>query len=122
MTPHGVFTIHTDGPTMTIEVHGQFGSLEDDSVLQVLNNALEQIRTTSVRDVLVDFGDSPYFGSILLEALRVIWNDVHGRGGQLVLCNLSPVCQEILHVSKFDQLWLVVATRQDAENHLQAIC
>jgi anti-anti-sigma regulatory factor len=122
MTHQDVFAIHTEGPTMTIEVHGPVSSLANDSALRGLDGTLEQIRANAVRDVLVDFGQSPYVGSGMLEALRMIWNDVHSRGGRLVLCNVSPVCQEILHLAKFDQLWPVVATRQDGERQLQAMC
>lgn len=120
MTLFEIFTTQTDGPTMTIEVHGTVSSLADDSALGELNRIIEQIRAGAVRDVLVDFGQSPYFGSCMLEALRAIWRDVQRRGGQMVLCNVSPVGREILEIAKFDRLWPVVDTRQDGEHQIRA--
>lgn len=122
MTATDMFTMQTAGPTMTITVHGTISSLASDEALRNLDRILEQIRTGDVQDVVIDFQQTPYFGSCLLEMLRRIWNDIHSRGGRLVLCNVSPVGQEILHLAKFDQLWPLVATREDAEQQLQSTC
>ncbi len=122
MTTTDLFTIQTSGPTMTIEVHGPVSSLASDEALKNLDRVLDRIQTEDIRDVVIDFQQSPYFGSCMLETLRQIWNDVHRRGGRLVLCNLSPVGQEIIHIAKFDQLWPVVATREDADQQLETMC
>lgn len=121
MTTTDLFTIQTSGPTMTIEVHGPVSSLASDEALRDLDRILERVQSADVHDVVIDFQQSPYFGSCMLEALRQIWNKVHRRGGRLVLCNLSPVGQEIIHLAKFDQLWPVVATREDAVGQLESM-
>jgi anti-anti-sigma factor len=122
MNAEGVFALHREGRTATIEVQGAVSSLADDAALRELDRILELIRQGNVHDVLVDFQQSPYFGSCLLEALRRIWNELQPRGGRMVLCNLSPVGMEIIQLAKFDQLWPVVATREAAARRLQSTC
>lgn len=115
-----IFTTRRSGSTLILEVHGTVSGLADAAALDELDHLLDQLKETAAANVVVDFGQSPYFGSSFLETLRRIWNDVHPGGGKLVLCNVSPVGREILELAKFDQLWPVVATCADAERHLQA--
>lgn len=117
-----LFTFDQSGSTLTIDVHGTVSSLQNDESLHNLEHVLDQIETGAVRDVVVDFHQSPYFGSCMLETLRRIWNEIHSRGGRLVICNLSPVGREIMQVAKFDHLWPVVATRKEASDQLNTTC
>jgi hypothetical protein len=50
----------------------------------------------------------------MLEAIRALWNDLSPRKGRLVMCNASEVGREILQVAKFDQMWPLLATRDEA--------
>ena len=104
---------------MVLEVHGKVSDLADSAALDELDRMLEQVKEPAVTNVIVDFGQSPYFGSSLLETLRRIWSDIHPRQGKMVLCNVSPVGREILEIAKFDQLWPVVETCAEAEQRLQ---
>lgn len=114
MTSDQIFTTAVDGPTLVLAVHGTVSSLGDESALNELERVISEVSQGAVRNVLVDFGQSSYFGSVLLETLRRIWNEVHPRGGRMALCNVSPVGKEILQIAKFDQLWPIVETRKDA--------
>ena len=122
MSSEDLFLLHNDGRMLTIEVHGAVSSLADEAALRDFNRLLEAIDAAEIHDVVVDFHQSPYFGSCLLETLRQIWNKIHVRGGRMVLCNLSPVGLEIIQVAKFDQLWPVAATREQAVHQLQTQC
>lgn len=114
-----IFTTSVEGSMLVLEVHGPVSSLTDDSVLKEMDGILVHLRQGTARDVVVDFGQSPYFGSAMLETLRRVWNDVQQHGGRMVVCNLSTVGTEILQVSKFDQLWPITATRTDAVQKLK---
>jgi anti-anti-sigma regulatory factor len=75
---------------------------------------LAELTDESAQRVLIDLCQTPYFGSALLEALRLIWNRVHAQQGRMVLCNASPVGREILELAKFDHLWPIVDDRDSA--------
>jgi len=116
-----IFSMRVNGSTLILSVHGTVSGLGDSAALDELDRILLQLKDQSITNVVVDFGQSPYFGSSFLETLRRIWNDIHPRGGHMVLCNVSPVGQEILEIAKFNQLWPVVATCDDAERQLQSL-
>src|SRR5262249_31087673 len=120
MATSTIFTSRIDGSTLILEVHGTVSSLVDDAALAEVDKVLDILRSGTVQHVIVDFGQSPYFGSTMLETLRRIWNDVQAKQGRMVLCNVSPVGKEILQIAKFDHLWAVLPTRQDAERELKA--
>ncbi len=120
MTTQDRLTTTVDGHTLTLEVHGSVGSLANDEVLLEVDRILNQLKDGAVSDVIVDFGQSPYFGSTMLETLRRVWNALQLRGGRMILCNVSTVGNEILQIAKFDQLWPIVASKDDAEQCLKA--
>lgn len=106
------FQTATVGNVFVIEVCRPVGSLSDSVVLTQLDDVLSELVSSGLNRILVDFRQTPYFGSSLLEGLRLIWNKVHPSGGRMVLCNASPVGKEILELAKFDHLWPIVADRQ----------
>lgn len=120
MTTHTIFTTRLDGPTLILEVHGPVSSLADDSVLTEVDGILEELRGGSAQDVVVDFRQSPYFGSVMLETLRRVWNEIHPNGGRMVLCNVSKVGSEILQIANFHHLWPIVSSLSEADRQLKA--
>ncbi len=79
-----------------------------------LDDVYQHIERAENRHVLVDFSHINFFTSIVLELLRQIWLRVKERGGQLALCCLTPACQEILQLSRFDTLWPIHLNRSAA--------
>jgi anti-anti-sigma factor len=120
MTTQDRLTTNIDGRALILEVHGSVGSLASDEVLGEVDRILTQLKDGAVSDVIVDFGQSEYFGSTMLETLRRIWNELQSHGGRMVLCNVSTVGNEILQIAKFDQLWPIVATKSEAKERLKA--
>ncbi len=72
----------------------------------------------AIRNIVVDFAGTDFFGSSALGFLIHLRKLVHGRGGHMALCNVSAHETEILNVTRLDQFWPICATRSDA---LQAI-
>ncbi len=126
MTPQHYFQTELDqnssgSPTLIVEILQPVGSLADTSVMEELDRILEQLQESDCHRVIVDFRETSYFGSSLLEALRLIWNKIRTRDGRMVLCRLSPVGKEILQVARFDHLWPITTDRTAAFNSLQAV-
>ena len=118
MTEPRFFATRHDGPALVIEVLQPVGSLADDSVLHELDRILAEIGTSAAQAVIVDFHRIAYFGSSLLEALRVVWRHLQPLDGRIVLCNLSPVGREIIELAKFDHVWPIVDSLADAQQKL----
>jgi anti-anti-sigma factor len=75
---------------------------------------LAMLADVEPRHVVFDFHALPYFGSAMLEAMLALWRHVRSRGGRLAVCNLSDAEREVLATVKFDTLWPIGKTRDDA--------
>ena len=108
--------IHTEAvdDIMLLELRPGVSSLADHDVLNELEAIRNLRREIGCQKLVIDLSEAPFFGSSMLELIRVLWNDVSSCGGRLVLCNPSPVGREVLMVSKFDRLWPMTDTREKA--------
>lgn len=120
MTPTKVFRVSTADSAMIVELLGIVSSLADDSITRELDTIRQRFRTSGCHAIVIDFGQVAYFGSSMLEAIRALWNDLVPHKGRLILCNASEVGREILQIAKFDHLWPLVETRDQALQLLQA--
>jgi anti-anti-sigma factor len=73
-----------------------------------------EIDDNGIVRVIVDLSTLPYFGSMLLDFLVVLWRRVGRRDGRLILYKPSPVGREVLSAAKLDQLWPLAETREEA--------
>lgn len=121
MTRHQYFQTQRSPTALIVEILRPVGSLAESTVMAELDDVLDALAQSQLKNVVIDFRQTAYFGSSLLEALRTIWNRVHEQNGKMVLCQLSPVGLEILQVSKFDHLWPISETRPAAMEALQAL-
>ena len=103
-----------DGSTMVITPLRTIGSLEAEDVKPELDFLLERLEHLGVRQVVIDFSRVEYIGSSMLEALRRIWKKTQAAEGQMALCNAGPVVREVLAVARFDTIWKIYETRDDA--------
>jgi anti-anti-sigma factor len=74
----------------------------------------EQLDAPDVKNVVVDLGEIPYFGSTLLEWMVQMWKRAKTKGGTLATCNCSQIGKEVLHAARFDTLWGIFETREQA--------
>lgn len=106
-----LYSLDMVGDVAVLTLRGNIGSLIGDRGLQPLLKAVLQ---PGIKGVVVDFEQLGYFGSSVLEALRHIWSELSPRDGRMSLCCVSEIGREILHVARFDTLWPVCATREEA--------
>lgn len=81
----------------------------------------QRLSSPDVRNVVVDLGEIPYFGSTVLDWIVQMWRRVKANGGQLAACNCSPIGREVLSAAKFDKLFEVYATREQALAALEPV-
>ena len=73
-----------------------------------------------VKHVIVDLGQIPYFGSTVLEWMVQMWKRAKAKGGKLATCQASPIGREVLAAARFDLLWGIFGTREEALAWLSA--
>jgi anti-anti-sigma factor len=110
------------GATAIISPGGNLGEFAFTDLQRELTDALRQFdEMPEVRNVVIDFANSDYFGSSALGLLVRLWKRVRQRGGTMAVCNLSEHETEILQACNLDDLWNVCSDRVEAfaviENH-----
>ncbi|HID76230.1 MAG TPA: anti-sigma factor antagonist [Planctomycetaceae bacterium] len=114
MSPPRIFDSDCDGDTLVIMLLGDVSTLIPEHARVELNQALEKLRPPEVKHVVVDFEQIGYFGSLMLGSLHIIWKRVRQSGGRMALCNVSPTGREVLRVARFDTLWPICGSREEA--------
>ena len=74
----------------------------------------DHIDSPRTRHVIVDLGEIQYFGSTVLEWMVQMWKRAKAKGGKLATCNASPIGREVLTAARFDLLWGIFGTREEA--------
>jgi len=114
------FAVHVEGSTLIVAPTGPVSNLVGHEVQPELSQLLDLFQKEQCRDVLVDMEKVSFFGSVLLGALNSIFRQVRQRAGKMVICCLSGVGREVIHVARFDTLWEIYPTREEALQSLRS--
>jgi anti-anti-sigma factor len=114
MTNSVLFDVEVRQPTLIVVPQENVSSLTDERVQPELVRLMKTLEDPKLRNVVVDFGQIDYFGSSMLEALLKLWKQVHGQAGKMAVCNVSAIGREVLQVGRFDTLWDVFDSREEA--------
>ena len=90
------------------------GALEADAIREEWADVLSRLDSDEAKHIVIDLEALGYFGSIVLELVVVLWKRLSARGGRLAFCNVSTVGLEILQAAKFDKIWPIASSRQEA--------
>jgi anti-anti-sigma factor len=75
---------------------------------------LELINGTAIRNVVLDFHKTDYYGSTALGFFVKLWKRVSTRHGRMAFCNVSDHEKEILRITKLDHSWPIFSSRREA--------
>ena len=67
-----------------------------------------------IKNILLDFHKTDYYGSTALGFFLKLWKRVRERNGRMVFCNVSDHEKEILQITKLDHLWPICSSRSEA--------
>jgi anti-anti-sigma factor len=90
------------------------GAFADAQVEEEMLELLEQIGTSGVRHLVIDFEACPYFGSTMLRAMARFWRRLSEFGGRMALCNVTSEGAEVLRVTKLDTIWPICPSVREA--------
>jgi len=106
------------GETLVVAPLFTFATFAEADLASEWNAVQQQIETPAVKNVIVDLGEIPYFGSTILEWMVQMWKRIRAKGGNLATCNASPIGREVLVTARFDKLWGVCDSRDQAHEWL----
>ncbi|MEX2186772.1 MAG: STAS domain-containing protein [Pirellulales bacterium] len=112
------FTAERAGDVLCVVPLCDVTGVNQDAVQAGVAELLAMLAGVEPRHVVFDFREVEYFGSAMLETMLTLWRHVRSRGGRLAVCNLSEAEREVLATVKFNTLWPIGETREEA---LQAV-
>lgn len=115
MTDQKYLRTEQAGGTLVVAPLFTFAAFAESDLASEWDAVQEQLETPEVKNVIVDLGQIPYFGSTMLEWMVQMWKRISAKGGKLATCNASPIGREVLVTARFDKLWGVCDSRDQAQ-------
>jgi anti-anti-sigma factor len=106
--------IEQAGPSLVVTPLFTFARFTEADIADEWKVLEERLTEPSVKNVVIDLGEIPYFGSTVLEWMVQLWRRIKAKGGEFAACNCTPVGHEVLKAARFDKLWTIFATRDEA--------
>jgi anti-anti-sigma regulatory factor len=102
---HKVFAAELQGDTMVVSPQGDAAGFRDSDIAIELKTLMELANDPRVANLVVDFGRSNYFGSVIIGAVHNLGVKVRAGGGKLGMCEISDEMLETLRTLKLDTIW-----------------
>src|SRR5579885_2811895 len=93
------------GNTLILTPQEDLRELEYQEITAEGEGLLHLLDDPAIRNLVVDFGQTDYFGSTALGLFAQLRQRVRARGGRMVFCNVSPHEAEIMEVTGLARFW-----------------
>jgi anti-sigma B factor antagonist len=93
--------------------------LEAAHILELGEELLQLVEKDSNKDLLLDFSSVEFLSSAALNKLIILDKKVKSKSGQLKLCNMMPEIREVFVITRLNQLFDIVDTREQAMDGFQ---
>jgi anti-anti-sigma factor len=110
--------IEQQGETFILTPTADLGELENERINSAMKDVLDLLSKSTVKNVVLDFHKTTYYGSTALGFFVRLWKTVSARKGRMAFCNASEHEKEILRITRLDSLWEICPTKEAA---IQAI-
>ena len=116
-----LFDVTCRDGTVIVRATTNLNEFRSEQLLEEAGPAIDTFeQTPTVKNVILDFTESDYFGSTALGLFVKLWKLVRSRDGRMAMCGLSPHEKEVLAATRLDTLWDVCDSREQALGHLHA--
>jgi anti-sigma B factor antagonist len=93
--------------------------LEAAHILELGEELLQLVEKDSNKSLLLDFSSVEFLSSAALNKLIILDKKVKSKAGQLKLCNMMPEIREVFVITRLNQLFDIVDTREKAMDGFQ---
>jgi len=88
--------------------------LEAAAIVELGEELLRLVEKDGTRDLLLDFSSVEFLSSAALNKLIILDKKVKSKSGQLKLCGMTPEIREVFVITRLNQLFDIVDTREKA--------
>lgn len=113
-TASGLFDWEQAGDTLVLLPRKDLGESDYERITDGAKDVLDLITNGHVKNVVMDFSRTDYYGSTALGFFLKLWKRVKGQNGKMAFCNVSDHEMEVLQLTHLNTLWPICKTRQEA--------
>ena len=113
-TAGGLFEIEQQDDTIIVVPTVDLRELDYQGIEGGARDVLNLLNGTGIKNVVLDFHKTDYYGSTALGFFVKLWKRVRLRNGRMAFCNVSAHEKEILQVTSLDHLWPICSSRSEA--------
>jgi anti-anti-sigma factor len=107
-----MFEIEREGETIIVTPAVNLREFE--FVESNAGGVIDVLSDLSIKNLVMDFQKTDYFGSSALALFVKLWKTIKGRNGCMAFCNLSEHELEILHITRLGNMWPICESRAEA--------
>ena len=111
--------VEMHGPTCIVHAGPEYDNLDIETVEDVERCLLGCADSGQIQNLIVDLSNTRFFGTSFLEVLIRTWNRVRRKNGKFALSGLQSHPEEVIRVSKLDQIWRLYATVAEAVEKIE---
>lgn len=112
----GLFAFECEGQTLIVTPQTDLRELDYPAIAAGASGILDLLGNGTVKNVVLDFHKTDYYGSTALGFFVKLWKRVRDCNGRMVFCGVSDNEREILKVTRLDGLWPICSSREEAIN------
>ncbi len=110
----GIFEIEPQGDTLIVAPVVDLSELDYQRIDAGAGEILGLLNGGGIKNVVLDFHRTDYYGSSALGFFLKLWKRVRIRDGRMAFCNVSDHERDILRATKLDHLWPILPSRSEA--------
>jgi hypothetical protein len=103
-----------EGDVLVVRAAGNMRVLNNGSLVREVDELLAAQDAASLRAVVACFDEAEGFGSMMLEALLLIWRRIQPHQGRLLLCGLNDFTREVIETAHYHLIWPIYPDRRQA--------
>jgi anti-anti-sigma factor len=109
-----LFEIEHEGDTIIVVPTVDLRELEYQPIEEGAKKILDMLNDINIKNVVLDFHKTVYYGSTALGFFLKLWKRVSMRMGRMAFCNVSDPEKEILRITMLDNVWPICSSRIEA--------
>jgi anti-anti-sigma factor len=113
-TATGAFEVEREGQTLIVTPRMDLRELNFLEIEAGAKDILHMLGNGTIKNVVMDFYKTDYYGSTALGFFVKLWKRVRDRNGRMAFCRVSDHEREILKVTHLVGLWPICSSREEA--------
>jgi anti-anti-sigma factor len=108
------FQVEPSDNTLILSARTSVKMLTDKELREECHLVFDQLSQYNATNLVIDLWELDHYDSVLLEFFVILWKHIKIGTGKFVVCNVSDFGKQTLRATKFDTLWTISSSREEA--------